>query len=274
MSQTSGGLLIKVMPMNDWLQRSTYANVSGHNLEYLLTFELGRLGLNYFVLMIIDARQTPIYQHVHGFSEHQMAVYQRHIDHDAFFHHYMQAGLLGNLMYMQQMLPVRTIRDPIFQDILVPTMELHHSHSGLVRLNHGHYLMLSSHGDARLSQRDQSQLQNVWQFLRSWGNYWLAQREMESRFAQLATRAARALPLELLTSAELSVLSLLAQGFDGSEVAKMRNVSKETVRSQIKQILHKTDCRHQNQLLSRYFERVPAPTKRWLSPPSRLAELI
>lgn len=261
--------------MNDCMQRSTYVNLSGRNLEYLLTSELNRLGLDYFVLMIIDASQNPIYQYVHGFSMHQMAIYQQHIDHDAFFHHYMKIGLMGDLTYMQQMLPVKTIRDPIFQDILVPTLDLHHSHSGLVRLNHGHYLMLSSHGDARLSPRDQSQLQNVWQFLGCWGNFWLEEREMENRFAQLTTHTSPGLPLELLTSAELAVLYLLSQGYDGSEVAKIRNVSKETVRSQIKQILHKTDCRHQNQLLSRYFfERKPAPTERWISPPSRLAELI
>lgn len=229
-------------------------NLSSIELERLLEVELYKLGLDHFVVMIIDAQRQPIFQHVCGFSNKQMRIYAENMTHDAFFNHYAQQGYIGQFLYMQEMLPVSKIRDPIFNEILIPTMQLHHSYCGLHPLAEGHYVMLSSHSDKELSHKDNNKAKMMWRFLISWGNYWVAQRNMTMNFRRFTNQTFDILPLDLLTNAEIDVLNMLAQGMDGTEVAKRRNVSKETVRSQIKQILHKTECRHQNQLLSRYFQ--------------------
>ncbi|MGL6312720.1 helix-turn-helix transcriptional regulator [Vibrio sp. WXL103] len=229
-------------------------NLSPFELEQMLESELSQLGLEHFVVMIIGADRQPLFQHVCGFNQQQMHTYQTHMAHDMFLRYYTQKGYLGRLLYMQEMLPMRRISDPVFNEILVPTMALYHSYSGLERLSNHHYVMLSSHSDSNLSYRGCDKVQAVWRFLTAWGEYWLAQRAMSSQLSLLRYAPQSLLPLEELTQAELMVLNMLAQGMDGSEVARRRNVSKETVRSQIKQILHKTGCRHQNQLLTRYFQ--------------------
>lgn len=240
--------------MNHYEQLNTKViNLSTFGLEEMLELQLKKLGLDHFVLMIIDQHQQPVFQQVSGFSEQQMHVYEANMAHDVFFQHYSHNGYLGQLVYMQDMLPMRHIRDPIFNDILVPTMQLYHSYSGLTPLVQNHYLMLSSHGDNRLSYRANKDAQNIWHFVTSWGNYWIAQRAMLMELRRFKDAPQNTLSLASLTNAELSVLNMLAQGMDGSEVAMRRNVSKETVRSQVKCILHKTGCRHQNQLIARYL---------------------
>lgn len=229
------------------------AHLSTLELEHLLKLELAKLGLNHFVLMVINANQDITYQYVSGFGDEQMQVYQQHMEHDVFFQHYASSGYQGQFLYLQEMLPMRKIRNPIFNDILVPTMQLYHSYSGLTPLMDNHYLMLSSHGDHLLDYRNAQRVDTIWQFLKAWGNYWVAQRKMSAQLNQFESATKARLITSNLTSAEMNVLNLLANGLDGSEVAQQRNVSKETVRSQIKQILHKTGCKHQNQLLTRYF---------------------
>lgn len=241
--------------MNDCRRLSAAAvHISTFELEQMVEAELAKLGLEQFVLMIIDAEQQPVYQHVCGFTSHQMQVYQRHMAHDVFFQHYAYNGHLGKLLCMQEMLPMKYIKNPVFNEILVPTMEIYHSHCGLAPLMDNHFIMLSSHGDRALNHRARSGVGSVWRFLSAWGNYWIALQRMSVQLKQFKSAPSRGLLVESLSSAEMDVLNMLAQGFDGSEVAKRRNVSKETVRSQIKQILHKTGCRHQNQLLTRYFQ--------------------
>lgn len=52
---------------------------------------------------------------------------------------------------------------------------------------------------------------------------------------------------------EQEVLMLLSRGLTGPEVARLRGVSKETLRSQLKSLLHKTRCGNQNELLNLLF---------------------
>jgi DNA-binding CsgD family transcriptional regulator len=261
--------------MNDCRHLSASAlHLSVLELEQILKLELAKLGVEQFVLMIVDANQRPIYQNVCGFSHKQMQVYEENMAHDAFFHHYAHNGYLGQLLYMQEMLPMRNIRDPIFNEVLVPTMRLYHSYSGLAPLMSDHYVMLSSHCDHALNYRSRKNIDLVWRFLSAWGNYWIAQKEMTAQLRQFETSMDKSLLVESLTQAELDVLNMLAQGLDGSEVAARRKVSKETVRSQIKQILHKTGCRHQNQLLTRYFHSGIQRSSKFISLSPEVTRLI
>lgn len=261
--------------MNDCSRISAAAmHLSTFELEQMLEIELAKLGIEHFVVMIIDASQRPVYQHVCGFSEKQMQVYERNMAHDVYFQHYANSGLIGQLVYMQEMLPMRRISNPIFNEILVPTMQLYHSYCGLTPLMDRYYLMLSSHGDRSLGYRSRYSVESVWRFLETWGNYWIAHKAMSAQLSQFNSLADKRLLVSNLTVAELSVLNMLAQGLDGSEVARRRNVSKETVRSQIKHILHKTGCRHQNELLARYFQSGFQTSTEFLSLSPKLTELI
>jgi len=56
-----------------------------------------------------------------------------------------------------------------------------------------------------------------------------------------------------LSPMEQEVLMLLSCGLTGPEVARLRGVSKETLRSQLKSLLHKTRCGNQNELLNLLF---------------------
>ncbi|MEZ9556289.1 helix-turn-helix transcriptional regulator, partial [Vibrio splendidus] len=85
----------------------------------------------------------------------------------------------------------------------------------------------------------------------AWANSWIAHHTMLLHWNRYAEPTTTILP-PILTKSELIVLELIIKGLTGSEVAKIRNVSKETVRTQIKSILHKTQCKNQNQLISRF----------------------
>ncbi|MEF1291069.1 helix-turn-helix transcriptional regulator [Vibrio sp. M260118] len=261
--------------MNDCSRLSATAmHLSTFELEQMLEVELAKLGLDHFVVMIIDARQQPVYQYVCGFTETQMNVYEQNMAHDVFLQHYADIGLIGQLTYMQEMLPMRRIDNPIFNEILVPTMQLYHSYCGLAPLMERHCLMLSSHGDRSLGYRSRFFIESVWRFLQTWGNYWIAHKAMSAQLVQFDSLTDKRLMISNLTVAESNVLNMLAQGLDGSEVARRRNVSKETVRSQIKHILHKTGCRHQNELLARYFQSGLQSSTEFISLSPQSTELI
>lgn len=261
--------------MNDYRRlNAAAAHLSTFDLEQMFEFEFAKLGLEQFVLMIIDANQRPVFQHVCGFTDNQMQVYEQNMADDVFFHHYLSHGHLGKLLCMQEMLPMHKIHNPVFNEILVPTLKLYHSYSGLAPLLNNHYVMLSSHSQRSLSYRNKERLDSAWQFLSAWGNYWVAQRTMTAQLSQFESMTTQDVLLTSLTSAELDVLDLLAQGLDGSEVAQQREVSKETVRSQIKKILRKTGCRHQNQLLARYFQSGFQSSSQFITLSPQLTDLI
>lgn len=228
-------------------------HLSAGQIEHILEEELNGIGLEHYVLMILNNHKLPVFQYVGGFTAQQISIYEQHREHDQFLNHYMRNNMQGQFVYLQDMLPMSRIRDQIFNEVLVPTVQYSHSYSGLIPLLDEHYLILSSHSESRLSFKATKKAQTLWRFLRTWGNYWVAQQNMSRQLSELNVPHETAIQLSSLTTAEIEVLKLLVQGFDGSEVAQRRNVSKETIKSQIKQILHKTGCRHQNQLLSRYF---------------------
>lgn len=230
-----------------------HVNISPIELEEIVLRELAQAGIENVVFMILDPYQVPRLQFDFGFSSQQLDIYQQNQHHDAFLQYYLRKGLIGQYLYMQEMLPVKQIRNPVFREVLIPTMKLHHSYCGLFRLVEHHYLMLSCHGFSALPPKQRDHLKRLWQFLISWGNCWVAQQSMVKRLAQLSPIRSIVHKGDVLTDAELEVLELLVQGMDGSEIAHYRSVSKETVRTQIKRILHKTGCRHQNQLISRYY---------------------
>lgn len=93
------------------------------------------------------------------------------------------------------------------------------------------------------------ELHQSWLLIQSWANSWVSYNKMLEYWEQLYTKNHKA---SELTRSEHDVLDMLISGLNGPEIAEKRLVSKETIKSQIKSILHKTQCRHQNELVSRF----------------------
>jgi DNA-binding CsgD family transcriptional regulator len=66
-----------------------------------------------------------------------------------------------------------------------------------------------------------------------------------------AIRIARFAAEHRLTPAETQILALVLQGLAAKEIARARNASEHTVRTQLKAILHKTGTHSQRQLVAR-----------------------
>ncbi|MCK6264133.1 helix-turn-helix transcriptional regulator [Vibrio sp. ZSDE26] len=227
--------------------------ISPIELEHVILTELHPLGIEHVVFMVLDQWFHPQINITHGFSSQQLGIYQENQHHDAFLNHYLKSHLVGQLVYMQEMLPVREIDDAVFLEVLIPTMQMHHSYCGLHSVTDHHHMMLSGHSFRKLNPRQQKKLTEIWCFLRHWSNGWVSNQLVSQHWSKFNDTKCHRDKNAILTLTETRVLELLVQGLDGVEIASHRGVSKETVRTQIKQVLHKTGCKHQNQLISRYF---------------------
>ncbi|MGF1722032.1 helix-turn-helix transcriptional regulator [Vibrio kyushuensis] len=227
--------------------------VSPVELECIVVKELYQLGIEHVVFMLFDKWYYPKVNITHGFTSRQMDIYQQNQHHDVFLSHYLKNRLEGQLVYMQDMLPVKRISDDVFHQILIPTMQMHHSYGGLHLAMDHHHMMLSCHSFRKLNEQQQKKLSELWCFLLHWSNGWVSNQLVAQQWSKLTTSKVSNDGQSLLTLTEMRILDLLIQGLDGTEIATHRGVSKETVRTQIKQVLHKTGCKHQNQLISRYF---------------------
>ncbi|WP_117235032.1 helix-turn-helix transcriptional regulator [Vibrio maerlii] len=92
-------------------------------------------------------------------------------------------------------------------------------------------------------------LQNMVDIVEKWVVSWLAHQRLLYSLANIGLVSQEAEMLNL-TNAEHEVLSLMLRGFTSNEIAAYRQVSKETVRSQIKSLLHKTNSHSQNELIA------------------------
>lgn len=235
--------------------------ISPPELELILEKELAQLGIDHVVLIILDPLHNDLFKTTTGFTPYQLSTYQQYQAHDAFLTHYIRHQLNGNLLCMQEMLPPQQIDDEVFHDILVPTMQLYHSYCGLTKLVDHHSLMLSSHSFQALNYKQLTRLNHLWVFLTHWSNSWVSQQLLANQWKKLAQNDVEPTHHHSVTLAEFQVLELLTQGLDGSQIAQRRGVAKETVRSQIKQLLHKTQCQHQNQLIARFYQNTLFPNE-------------
>ncbi|WP_064608298.1 helix-turn-helix transcriptional regulator [Photobacterium sp. J15] len=190
----------------------------------------------------------------HGIEEGDYQFYLRHSNDDAYLKHYISQSLTGKMIQLQEMLPLKHIHDGWFREEMVPRLGIRYSISGLYPVAPGQMLAITFHRYQQpFSHRSKLMMQQLLEQLVPWCQYFIARDKLESLYGSAPiTRSMMKLP-ETLTQAEHHVVSLLAQGYDGSEITEMRGVSKETTKSQIKSILRKTDCRHQNQLLHKIY---------------------
>lgn len=112
--------------------------------------------------------------------------------------------------------------------------------------------MFSCHRQQGFNLQEQHFAQSLFLLTADWANQQLSLQYMQLHL--LKGKMLNAV-VEQLTEAEWQILMLLIQGYDGSEIARLRDKSKETVRSQIKSLLRKTGSRNQHQLIAHYFTR-------------------
>jgi len=120
-------------------------------------------------------------------------------------------------------------------------------------LAYDHKMVVIFHSIESLPEHQTKQLQLIANIIAAWSNCWVANNAMW-RFWKKYSEPKDIDIASTLTKSEFNVLELLIKGFTGPEISSIRNVSKETVRTQIKSILHKTHCHNQNQLISRFSQ--------------------
>ena len=189
-----------------------------------------------------------------GINNSDLGFYLRHSRDDIYLQHYLSSSLTGHMATLQEMLPIKKISDGWFIQEMIPRMAVNFSVSGIFPISDGKILSLSFHRyNQPFSFKSHQLMQQLLEALAPWGQFFIARNTLESLYGSAPiSRGMLRLP-DTLTQAEHSVVSLLAQGYDGSEITAIRGVSKETTKSQIKSILHKTGCRHQNQLINQIY---------------------
>lgn len=226
-------------------------------LNHILENELAQLGVENVLFSIINSERVSVKQKVVGFSEHQISIYQALQEHDVYLQTYLKHKCTSRIVYLQSLLPVHHIKNSIFNDILIPTIGFSHTYSGLHQLEGGFMMVLSCHSPEALSYSQELKLNEIWLLLHKWSNNWLTQQSLEKSWINYQRNTITNTKLDHLSDAEYQVYVLLLKGFNGSEIAELRKVSKETTRTQIKQILRKFGARHQNQLICDYYNNNP-----------------
>ncbi len=221
--------------------------------EYKLKNKLNQLGFEQAVLIILDPLQNYIYEYTIEFTEQQMHTYSSHQKHDPYITKYLCDNAFGQFIYLQDIISAKHIHDEVFWDILLPTMKIRHGMSGLSPLLNHYVLVFSCYCFLKPSPKQQLAATQLWHYLSFWGNNIVSKLNMSQQEPLLFHHQLSTTPEVRLTPAEWQVFNCLIQGMDGSEIARRRHVSKETIKSQIKQILHKTNSHHQNHLLAQYY---------------------
>ncbi|CDT12512.1 putative DNA-binding HTH domain-containing protein [Vibrio coralliirubri] len=126
-------------------------------------------------------------------------------------------------------------------------------YSAFSPLSYDHKMVVIFHSIESLSEHQTKHLQLVSDIMIAWSNSWVANNTMLHYWKKYSEPKNIDIT-STLTKSEFNVLELLIKGFTGPEISSIRNVSKETVRTQIKSILHKTHCHSQNQLISRFTQ--------------------
>ncbi|WP_117232479.1 helix-turn-helix transcriptional regulator [Vibrio maerlii] len=119
------------------------------------------------------------------------------------------------------------------------------------KINYNFNLTILLHSFTLLGQYEYSKLRLISDIAIAWANSWVSHQKLLNAWEHLSyTNRKPGFPV--LTASESEVFHHILRGWTCSEIANIRQVSKETVRSQIKSILHKSQCNNQNQLLARY----------------------
>ena len=190
-----------------------------------------------------------------GFSPEDYQFHQNHLSDNLYLQTYLTNNLMGTSVCLQKMLPEADTVSPEFMETFWPKINTDYMYALIIPLGTSWQLRLSCYRKEHAFPEDFAHhLNALGAGLISWAI------KICQFHDKIFRNAVNSISTEHLTPAESQVLHLLSDGMDGSEIAHYRNVSKETVKSQIKSLLHKTHCRHQNELLSRLLELTDYPS--------------
>ncbi|MCG9731128.1 helix-turn-helix transcriptional regulator [Shewanella sp. Isolate13] len=192
-------------------------------------------------------------------SENDIRFYQQHWRHDIFLNAYLRKGLLNSSQIMESLVDPARIQDDNWCESLLPYVHYHSTIGLLLGISQHLYLFFTAHQLNKEFNRGTRRLhEKLGHSIQPWVNAFHAKQLADMEQDKALCRCQKHFPITTeqqpvkLTPAEYQVLSLLMGGHSGSDIADIRRVSKETVKSQIKSVLHKTGSKHQNQLLWRY----------------------
>ncbi|MCL1035739.1 helix-turn-helix transcriptional regulator [Shewanella submarina] len=198
-----------------------------------------------FLLFLYQADGLSRYCFSAGLSADSHCFIATHAEEDIYLQNYLSQGLIGHSAVLQRLPSHQQLEQTEFLHRFAPHFDFNQS-LGLILPLGEHWLMgLSCHRHSGcFPKRANEELSVVGAALLPW-----AQKFVEQQTTTMPSGLI--LPGEHLTPAESRVMSLLMKGMDGGEISELRGVSHETVKSQIKSLLHKSGCRHQNHLLSK-----------------------
>lgn len=233
-------------PLYYWINELCQAN-SDDALCHALNKLTHLLQADSSLLFLVDPQTGQPQSFAAGLSRDSLAFMASHTKEDRYLHTYIEQNQFGHAVCLQELLPRPKAEQDGFLERFAPHFDYRYSMGLLLPMVNGRQLGLSCHRRrSPFPKGMEHTLQCVGAALLPWAQLRLAPKlNPQLNFTTLP---------ESLTQAECQVLQLLAQGMDGSEIARHRGVSKETVKSQIKSLLHKTNSRHQNHLLSQLRE--------------------
>ncbi|MEZ9370384.1 helix-turn-helix transcriptional regulator [Shewanella sp. 10N.286.51.B2] len=210
-------------------------------------------------ITIIDSCLKRLHTWSAEISEKDIQFYQQHWRHDVFFNAYLKKGLINSSQIMEKLIKPDQLPDEVSCESLLPYVHYRSTLSLLVTVNQHLYLLFTAHSLNEVFSGGTRRLhEKLGHSMQPWVSAFHAHQLANIEQDKALCRCQEHFPIPVkqrpvkLTPAEYQVLTLLICGHSGSDIAGIRQVSKETIKSQIKSVLHKTGSKHQNQLLWRY----------------------
>ncbi|PMG99714.1 helix-turn-helix transcriptional regulator [Vibrio lentus] len=205
------------------------------------------IGVEHVTLVIMSKNKNPIFKYIQGLSG-RISISKRVTEKLESYLSSLSKDKKGQLCHSLD----TTIENRIFdhEELSIVKSGLN-NYSIFDELSYDYEIFIIFHSVNTLKQDDIRQLELICDITIAWANSWIAHHTMLLHWNRYSEPKTNHLA-PTLTKSETDVLDLIIRGLTGSEVAQIRSVSKETVRTQIKSILHKTQCKNQNQLISRF----------------------
>ena len=230
--------------LSAWVRQLMQCRHAGE-INASLGASLQLLSADAFLLFLYQADGLNRYCFSAGLSEHSHRFIATHAEDDIYLQNYLSQGLMGHSAVLQSLTSEKQLEQTGFLHRFAPHFEFNQSLGLILPLEDKWLMGLSCHRHAgRFPEGFTTELSIVGAALLPWAQAFVIQQTS-------GVQTALMLPGEHLTPAESRVLGLLMRGMDGGEISEYRGVSHETVKSQIKSLLHKSGCRHQNQLFSK-----------------------
>ena len=232
-------------------------NKSPSEFEEEIKDSLTGIGIEHATLVIMSKSKNPVFKYIKS-TNGRISISKRVTEKLDSYLSLISMNKKGQLFHNQDTIIENRIFDHQELSILEHALN---NYSITDELSYNYEIVIVFHSINALKPEELRLLELICDITIAWANSRIAHHTMLLHWNRYAEPTITDLP-PILTKSELDVLELIIKGLTGSEVAQVRSVSKETVRTQIKSILHKTQCKNQNQLISRFGQ------GQWLTSPS------